>query len=697
MVIAGEDPASYSLIDHNSGEIPNFEVLPQLPMPSGIDHRKKPTTVSLFEGSPAYKQRKRKGARDSTLKQCEARESLEDDDDATADGVADEDCGPTDDEDSVASSPRLKIDQSSPRASPLLATMMPAVASEACSLNAHGRDSGTLEPGEHRDGTVYITRPISNAMSHDLCAAPTETGLRTSDNLAAIAFARLEQKPPIAQSQGSWHVPYLPGLHLPTTTTHRSTAGIHEHRSATVTTAGAKRTFSQSTNDSDYAQDSAGSLSDSGGAGASGRMFQCPLDTCGRLFKRLEHLKRHVRTHTQERPYACTRCGKRFSRSDNLTQHIKIHDKANRSDRGKTDFTDDEDLVKVLEARVEAMRGQTITDVHPALHFYDSSGPVADAGLYVNGGNHVERGRYLAHLRSSMLPPFAAARSTFYQNLPHQIYGNEIERSNSVHPHLFAANSQFQLPNTSLHSRSQTRSPSLPSTSYRFGHAQARVASSADVLAHSQALGRPRTSINLANRYSPYSATRPTMPDGSPVRAPVTDHSTVGVNIPSGTMLRYMDQTQPITSQKRFLHDPAAASLSQQVAIEADSAKLNRAIVQGSMPHSIIQTDYQCSGPVLAADVDSARHSLLDAHTTATPNAFLQNFDPLAFTTQKGMTSTFPTVSPDTLAFRGMLVTASYDPESAMWPVDAASPSDHGFHDSQPSQVRKPDDFTAED
>jgi transcription factor STE12 len=50
------------------------------------------------------------------------------------------------------------------------------------------------------------------------------------------------------------------------------------------------------------------------------KSHSCPIPSCGRLFKRLEHLKRHVRTHTQERPYICTHCSKAFSRSDNLAQ-----------------------------------------------------------------------------------------------------------------------------------------------------------------------------------------------------------------------------------------------------------------------------------------------------------------------------------------------------------------------------------------
>ncbi|KAI0075150.1 STE-domain-containing protein [Panus rudis PR-1116 ss-1] len=55
------------------------------------------------------------------------------------------------------------------------------------------------------------------------------------------------------------------------------------------------------------------------------KAFVCPLFSCGRMFKRMEHLKRHLRTHTLERPYQCSQCKKRFSRSDNLNQHLRTH------------------------------------------------------------------------------------------------------------------------------------------------------------------------------------------------------------------------------------------------------------------------------------------------------------------------------------------------------------------------------------
>ncbi|KAK7206195.1 transcription factor STE12 [Myxozyma melibiosi] len=62
--------------------------------------------------------------------------------------------------------------------------------------------------------------------------------------------------------------------------------------------------------------------------GSSGRKSHtCPVASCGRIFARLEHLKRHVRTHTNERPYKCKICNRGFSRSDNLAQHRRTHDK----------------------------------------------------------------------------------------------------------------------------------------------------------------------------------------------------------------------------------------------------------------------------------------------------------------------------------------------------------------------------------
>ncbi|KAJ5611188.1 hypothetical protein N7510_007907 [Penicillium lagena] len=48
--------------------------------------------------------------------------------------------------------------------------------------------------------------------------------------------------------------------------------------------------------------------------------------TCGRSFARLEHLKRHERSHTKEKPFECPDCARCFARRDLLLRHQqKLH------------------------------------------------------------------------------------------------------------------------------------------------------------------------------------------------------------------------------------------------------------------------------------------------------------------------------------------------------------------------------------
>ncbi|KDN46622.1 hypothetical protein K437DRAFT_211007, partial [Tilletiaria anomala UBC 951] len=52
---------------------------------------------------------------------------------------------------------------------------------------------------------------------------------------------------------------------------------------------------------------------------ASGR-FSCHV--CGQAFQRKNGLSRHMRSHTGEKPFACTFCKFKSTRTDSLQRHM---------------------------------------------------------------------------------------------------------------------------------------------------------------------------------------------------------------------------------------------------------------------------------------------------------------------------------------------------------------------------------------
>ncbi|RLV90208.1 Biofilm and cell wall regulator 1 [Spathaspora sp. JA1] len=132
---------------------------------------------------------------------------------------------------------------------------------------------------------------------------------------------------------GSRHIPSLLPLisQAQIFTPHNETSGINE-------------SFSDSANDSNSNNNSA-SKHHKSKRSYKGRVFQCTgYPGCSMAFTRSEHLARHKRKHTGERPFTCPYCSKNFSRLDNLRQHKQtVHAYETYLNRNGEVVTGDED------------------------------------------------------------------------------------------------------------------------------------------------------------------------------------------------------------------------------------------------------------------------------------------------------------------------------------------------------------------
>ena len=59
--------------------------------------------------------------------------------------------------------------------------------------------------------------------------------------------------------------------------------------------------------------------------GVKRKRAQHECDVCEKMFRYPSGLARHMRIHTNEKPYECDVCEKRFRTSDTLQKHMRIH------------------------------------------------------------------------------------------------------------------------------------------------------------------------------------------------------------------------------------------------------------------------------------------------------------------------------------------------------------------------------------
>lgn len=112
--------------------------------------------------------------------------------------------------------------------------------------------------------------------------------------------------------------------------------------------------------------------------------------TCGRSFARLEHLKRHERSHTKEKPFECPECTRCFARRDLLLRHQqKLHMTNTTSSRPRT-------------GRRESVSGASVNSSGRVRKNSIANASVGGSGS-VGATNHRPRANTISHIDLSSL------------------------------------------------------------------------------------------------------------------------------------------------------------------------------------------------------------------------------------------------------------------------------------------------------
>lgn len=97
-------------------------------------------------------------------------------------------------------------------------------------------------------------------------------------------------------------------------------------------------------------------------------MHKC--EHCEKLLATKERYRRHIRTHTGDRPFKCSVCGKSFAENGNLNAHMKIHtnDKPHKCSYCNKSFIHNRTLkkhIQIHESKLIAIQEKTMESTTP--------------------------------------------------------------------------------------------------------------------------------------------------------------------------------------------------------------------------------------------------------------------------------------------------------------------------------------------
>jgi zinc finger protein BrlA len=95
---------------------------------------------------------------------------------------------------------------------------------------------------------------------------------------------------------------------------------------------------------------------------------KCKVAGCNARFQRQEHLKRHEKTHFEERVYICQFCDRKFGRSDNLKSHTRLHTNPSKKSSRTLYFPGALDVYEEMSRKPRKFAGSSAGDKRQESH-----------------------------------------------------------------------------------------------------------------------------------------------------------------------------------------------------------------------------------------------------------------------------------------------------------------------------------------
>ncbi|KAI8879244.1 hypothetical protein K501DRAFT_336231 [Backusella circina FSU 941] len=165
------------------------------------------------------------------------------------------------------------------------------------------------------------------------------------------------------------------------------------------------------------------------------KLFRCTgFGDCNMVFTRSEHLARHARKHTGEKPFKCVvpSCDRMFSRFDNMMQHTHTHSRTKK--KGSPELSDDKKSPMSLPDDMMMPKSPGNYHIDPQLHYSlndhrylqlplsrrTSLSSSSSGGIYQPMGNHFSLNYHFPDYYQSL--PASPTSEEDYHHHQHQPY-----------------------------------------------------------------------------------------------------------------------------------------------------------------------------------------------------------------------------------------------------------------------------------